>query len=74
MNAKFYCEKLNYALHHRYEQSLKAFDLVSELKINGRINALQIETTSQQFMAYVTDKIDHVTWTINQDGLISQLK
>jgi len=69
----YYKQKKWYGEHHVYNQSLKTFDLKNEVKINDHPNTLQMEATSQQFMAFITDKADHVTWTINQEGLVGKL-
>ncbi len=59
--------------HSEYAQSVDKFNLGSKVTINGRANNLQIEATAHQFMATITDEADHITWTINQEGLIGQL-
>ena len=69
----YYQQKKWYREHQVYNQSLMTFGLKNEVKINGNTNTLQIEATSQQFMIFITDENDHITWTINQDGLVSQL-
>jgi hypothetical protein len=53
--------------------SLEKFGLTKTVKINDAMNDLQIEATGHQFMAFITDKKDNITWTINQDGLVKQL-
>ncbi len=57
-----------------YASSIKKFGLKSKVNISNRINTLQMEATAHQFMAFVTDKTDNTTWSINQDGLIGKLK
>jgi len=69
----YYQEKKWYTQHQVYQQSLTLFGLPDEIKIDDHLNTLQIEATSHQFMAFITDKNDHITWVINQDGLVSQL-
>ena len=59
--------------HDSYEPSLEKFGLKSTITINGKVNTLQIEATKHQFMALITDEADHVTYTINQEGLVQQL-
>jgi Carbohydrate family 9 binding domain-like len=68
----YYLEKQWYGQHKVYNLSLKTFDLTNEIKINGQINTSQLEATDHQFMAFITDKNTHITYTINQDGLIGQ--
>ena len=60
--------------HNTYERSLKKLGLKGTITINGRVNTLQIEATKHQFMALITDKSDNITWSINQEGLVRQLK
>ena len=69
----YYQEKLWHQEHHTYTQLLKDFNLDSKITINSKVNSLQIEATDHQFMALITDEKDKITWTINQDGLVSQL-
>jgi len=69
----YYQEKKWFEQHQVYQQSLTSFGLPEEIKIADHLNTLQIEATSHQFMAFITGKNDHITWTINQDGLVSQL-
>jgi hypothetical protein len=69
----YYQEKLWHKDHHAYVQSLESFGLSGNVTVNSNINNLQIEATDHQFMAFITDEKDKITWTINQDGLISQL-
>lgn len=66
----YYHEKLWHAKHHAYTASLKAFILGKNVAINKNINALRIEATPHQFMAFITDKKDNITWSINQEGLV----
>ncbi|HEY8780744.1 MAG TPA: carbohydrate-binding family 9-like protein [Mucilaginibacter sp.] len=60
--------------HHTYNQSLKKFGLKSGVIINGNINSLEIEATRHQFMVFITDGKNNVTWSINEEGLVRQLK
>lgn len=69
----YYQEKLWHNEHHVYVGSLEKFGLTKTVKINDAMNDLQIEATGHQFMAFITDKKDNITWTINQDGLVKQL-
>jgi len=70
----YYQEKNWYRQHHAYNQSLKKFDLQGVIEINGNSNTLKIEAASHQFMAFITDKKSSITWSINEEGLIKQLK
>ena len=69
----YYQEKLWHNAHHTYTDSLIAFDLKNAVEINGNNNVLKIEATEHQFMAFITDNKDGITWTINQEGLVKQL-
>ncbi len=70
----YYQEKLWYDSNHAYTGLLKKFDLDDKVTINNNINTLQIEATPHQFMAFIRDEKDNITWTINQDGLIQKLR
>jgi len=70
----YYRERLWQKTHHVYLASLKKFGLSSSVMVGDHVNNLQIEATVHQFMALITDKTDKVTWTINQEGLVSRLK
>jgi hypothetical protein len=69
----YYQEKLWFKQHHAYTPSLQNFELKGNVTINNNVNTLQIEATRHQFMAFIADKNDKITWTINQDGLVRQL-
>ncbi len=69
----YYQEKIWYKQHHTYTPVLKNFELKSNVTINNYVNALRLEATRHQFIAFVTDKNDKITWTINQEGLVRQL-
>jgi hypothetical protein len=70
----YYHEQLWQSTHQTYTGLLKKFGLESRVTVNGRVSTLQIEATKHQFMALITDKTDNITWTINQEGLVSRLK
>ena len=70
----YYQEKNWYKLHHAYKQLLGNFGLQGAIKINDKSNVLKIEATRRQFMAFITDKKSGITWSINDEGLVSQLK
>ena len=69
----YYQEKLWRNEHHVYIDSLEKFGLDKTVTINNEINVLKIEATQHQFMAFITDEKDKITWTINQEGLVKQL-
>jgi len=66
----YYREKLWHRQHHAYTASLKAFGLGKQIMINQNRNALNVEATAHQFMAFIRDKKDIITWAINQEGLV----
>lgn len=68
----YYKEKKWYDEHHAYNTDLSALNLTPDLSVNNRQNKLALEANAHQFMAYITDKNEHVTWSINQEGLISR--
>lgn len=59
--------------HHAYQPSLAAFGLDNNVTINNHINNLKLEATGHQFIAFITDETDKITWSINQEGLIRQI-
>lgn len=61
-------------LHKAYAPTLTALDIGDNIVINKNNNSLQLEATPHQFIAFITDSRDHITWTINQEGLIRQIK
>jgi len=69
----YYQENNWHNKHKAYTALLAKFGLKSVVNINGNHNTLKIEATGHQFMAFITDKKDNITWTINQEGLISQI-
>jgi hypothetical protein len=70
----YYQEQVWQNTHNAYQALLKNFGFKSRVTIDGHVNKLQIEATKHQFMALITDKTDHITWAINQEGLIGRLK
>lgn len=69
----YYHEQEWYKQHHTYKISLKALGLNKKARVNSNINTLQIEATKHQFMAFITDEKNNITWSINQEGLVRQL-
>jgi hypothetical protein len=70
----YYQEMMWHNEHHAYTQSLEKFGLGDEVVINDNKNPLKIEATPHQFMAFIKDEKDNITWTINAEGLIGRLK
>ncbi|BAU55570.1 carbohydrate-binding family 9-like protein [Mucilaginibacter gotjawali] len=70
----YYHEQLWYQQHQGYTASLKAFGLGKQVVINKNRNALSVEATPHQFMAFIRDEKDHITWAINQEGLVHSYK
>jgi len=69
----YYREQEWLAKHGNYNTSLQQFGLSNEVEIAGQMNKLQLEATPHQFMAFVVDSKTNITYTINQEGLISQI-
>jgi hypothetical protein len=70
----YYREKLWYKQHHEYASSLGKLGIKGKYDIAGNSNKLNLEVTKSQFDASVTDKKTNITYTINQEGFIEQLK
>jgi len=70
----YYHQKQWQQEHGTYATSIKKFGLKSKMNIGDKINTLQMEATAHQFVAFITDKTDNITWSINQEGLIGKLK
>ena len=70
----YYSQKQWFAAHHIYQKSLDGLGLADKVKVNDHNNSLQLEATNNQFMALIKDENDNITWTINQEGLVVQLK
>jgi hypothetical protein len=69
----YYRQKQWYNDHHHYAATLKELGVNDHAGINKRNNTLQLEASSHQFMALITDDENKVTWTINQEGLVQQI-
>jgi hypothetical protein len=69
----YYQEEDWYKMHHAFTALLTKFGLKSVITINGNHNTLNVEATRHQFMAFITDKKNNISWTINQEGLIGQI-
>ncbi|TWJ04567.1 carbohydrate binding protein with CBM9 domain [Mucilaginibacter frigoritolerans] len=70
----YYHQKQWQQEHGTYATSIKKFGLKSKMNIGDKINILQMEATAHQFVAFITDKTDNTTWSINQEGLIGKIK
>jgi hypothetical protein len=60
--------------HSTYAPTLQQFGLGDKIMVDGKPNQLVLEATPHQFMALITDDTDHITYTINQEGLVQQLR
>jgi hypothetical protein len=70
----YYKQKKWFDEHRAYNTDLKLFDVAGEITIGGHSNTIKLECTAHQFMAVIIDSVDHITLSINQDGLVSQIK
>jgi Carbohydrate family 9 binding domain-like len=70
----YYQQKQWQEAHGRYAETIKKLGLKSEINIGNHTSALQMEATDHQFVAFITDKADNITWSINQEGLIAKMK
>jgi hypothetical protein len=70
----YYRERMYFNEHGTYALTLKEFGLGDKIMVDGKPNQLILEATPHQFMALITDEADHITYTINQEGLIQQLR
>jgi hypothetical protein len=70
----YYREKEWFRAHQAYTTSLGQFGIADKVTVNDQPNTIELEATKHQFMALITDDKDKINWTINQEGLIQQLK
>lgn len=70
----YYRERMYYNEHHTIALNLKDLGLSGKVTVDGKANQLVLEVTPHQFMALITDEADHITYTINQEGLVQQLR
>jgi len=70
----YYREKMYFGEHGTYALTLQQFGLGDKIMVDGKSNQLLLEATPHQFMALITDEADHITYTINQEGLVQQLR
>lgn len=72
--AVYYRQKEWFKEHELYKTDLKDLDISSAITIDGRVSELKMEATPHQFMAFITDKKDNITYTINDEGLVTILR
>lgn len=70
----YYRQKLWHRQHHEYASSLGKLGVNGKYNIAGNSNKLKLEATKSQFEATVTDRKTNITYTINHEGFIEQLK
>jgi len=70
----YYREHMYYNEHHAIALNLKDLGISEQVTIDGKSNQLVLEATPHQFMGLITDQVDHITYTINQEGLVQQLR
>jgi len=69
----YYREHMYFNEHHAVALSLKDLGLSDKVMVDGKPNQLELEATPHQFLGLITDDADHVTYTINHEGLVQQL-
>jgi len=69
----YYREHMYYDEHHAVALNLKDLGLNDQVTVDGKTNHLVLEATPHQFMGLITDEADHITYTINQEGLVEQI-
>jgi hypothetical protein len=72
--ALYYRQKEWFKDHELYKTGLKDLGMTGEVTIDGRLNELKMEATPHQFMGFITDKKDNITYTINDEGLVTILR
>jgi hypothetical protein len=70
----YYKEKKWFDEHRAYNADLKLLDIAEEVTMGTHPNILKLEATAHQFIAYITDITNRITLSIDQDGLVSQIK
>lgn len=68
----YYRQKEYFGKNNRYATSLKNLGLNTTIIENKRKSKLQMEATSRQFTAYISDGM--IKWSINDEGLVKQEK
>ncbi|MDO3642520.1 carbohydrate-binding family 9-like protein [Mucilaginibacter sp. L3T2-6] len=71
--ALYYRQKQWFESHERYKTDLKDLEMPREITIDGKPNELKMEATPHQFIGFITDKENNITYTINDEGLVSIL-
>lgn len=69
----YYRERMYYSEHHAIALNLNDLGLNGQVTVDGKPNKLVLEAATHQFMALITDETDHITYAINQEGLVQQL-
>jgi len=70
----YYRQQQWFATHRSYMLSLKQMGLSNMVMVDKNNNTLRMEATAHQFMAFITDRKNNITWVINQEGLVRQLQ
>jgi hypothetical protein len=68
----YYRQKQWYRQHHEYASLLGKLGIKSKYDIMGVGNKLKLQSTQNQFEAFITDKKTNTTYTINHEGFIEQ--
>jgi len=68
----YYRQKQWYGQHHEYASSLGKLGIKSKYDIIGISNKLKLQSTQNQFEAFITDAKTNTTYTINHEGFIEQ--
>ncbi|MCO5947196.1 carbohydrate-binding family 9-like protein [Mucilaginibacter flavidus] len=69
----YYRQKALINRHNAYGLTLKELDIDAKVTINGNSNLLKMEASPHQFMAFITDSKNNITYTIDQDGFVTIL-
>jgi hypothetical protein len=70
----YYREQLYFRENHTYALNLKDLGVDSTALLSGTLNNLKLEATEHQFLGFITDGHDNITWCINQQGAVNQLR
>ena len=70
----YYRQQQWYKRHHTYCLLLPPLGVNSSANIDNHLNAIRLEATKHQFIAFITDKKTNITYSINEEGLTGQLK
>lgn len=69
----YYKEKKWHNEHHAYTSNLKDLGLDDKTNIDNTLNEIRLEATPHQFMGFISDDKDKITYTINNEGLTAIL-